>query len=107
MKMSKREQRRHQNSSKRAADTYSIDPDTAMGRSQSPKKSSTSQDEESKGANNKWEEIYGATTGRVNALLSKQADYIEGKQSKKKNKGGKNQKGGGGGNKRFRLGNVI
>ena len=33
MKMSKREQRRHQNSSKRAADTYSIDPDSAMGRS--------------------------------------------------------------------------
>ena len=70
--------------------------------------------------NNKWADIYGQTSGKMNELISKQAaGDNEGKQGGKngrKQKGGKGGKhsggkgGGGGGrdmNKRFKLGHTI
>ena len=54
---------------------------------------------------NKWEEIYGATSGKVHDLIAKQAAQKEKRRAKNKNKG--KQQGGGSGNKRFKLGHVI
>ena len=69
--------------------------------------------------NNKWAEIYGQTSGKMNELISKQAAGDDGKKGKngrknsqKGGKGGKHGggKSGGGGRdmtKRFKLGHTI
>lgn len=52
---------------------------------------------------NKWEEIYGATSGKVNMLIKKQSQGLIDREKKKKKKVKGASGGMGGGNKRFRL----
>ena len=77
--MSSRQKRRLQHAQKLRADEGSAAAEKKPSRDSSPV-------EEAKAVPNKWEEIYGANSGKVNDLIKKQAQGIEDRANKKKKK---------------------